>query len=164
MPTPHTDPATAAPAAEPARGALRLHMTREPGRDTLDGGWWPHSRDLVVELTDLVEHFPERFGRITRVLVSPQDWDLRAGSVAVSGRYVKVSAAARDDDAHLALLSTSHRTLLRVLVIPPGFTTDQGEEALLAAATHANSHSAQELLDTVTEHPDVDPRDHWPED
>ena len=97
---------------------------------------------------------------MTRVLVSPPDWDLRARAVAVSGRYVKVGTFARED-AHLVLLSTSHRTVLRVLVVPPELTSDQGEEALLAAATQGNAHPAQDLLDTVTEHPDVDPRDHW---
>jgi hypothetical protein len=75
-----------------------------------------------------------------------------------------VAASPREEDARLVLLTTSHRTQLRVLVIPPALTSDQGEEALLAAATHGNSHSAQDLLDTVTEHPDIDPRDHWARD
>ncbi|GAA1940093.1 DUF5994 family protein [Nocardioides hwasunensis] len=154
MTTPHPTP-------QPARGPLRLRMSQHPGRDTLDGGWWPRSRDLPVEMADLVDHFPSELGRVTRALVSPPDWDLRARAVAVSGRYVKVGSFPRDD-THLVLLTTSHRKLLRVLVVPPSLSDDQGEEALLAAATHGNAHSAEELLDTVTEHPDVDPRDHWP--
>jgi hypothetical protein len=54
--------------------------------------------------------------------------------------------------------------VLHVLVVPPGFTQDQGDEALLAAATSGNAHSASDLLDEVTEYPDIDPMDHWSDD
>ena len=40
-------------------------------------------------------------------------------------------------------------------------TTDQGEEALLAAATYGYEHTAASLLETVSEYPDVDPHDRW---
>ncbi|SEC85778.1 hypothetical protein SAMN04489844_3128 [Nocardioides exalbidus] len=142
------------------RGPLRLRMGRSPGQDVLDGGWWPQSRDLQVELADLIDHFPDHLGRVTRAVVSPPDWDLRARAVAVSGRYVKIESFPRDD-MHLVVLTTSRRARLRLLVVPHDLTDDQGEEALLAAATHGNAHPARELLDTVTEHPDVDPRDYW---
>lgn len=161
MPT--SDPAHPEPVVGPPtsdRGPVRLTLSRHPGRDTLDGGWWPRSRDLAVEMEDLVRHFPTELGRVTRAVVSPADWDLRARAVLVSGRYVGIDPSA-PDDSHLAVLTTSQRRRLRVLVIPPDFTTDQGEEALLAAATFGNEHAPADLLDTVTEHPDIDPRDHW---
>ncbi len=141
-------------------GALRLRMTDSPGRDVLDGGWWPRSRDLAVELADLADHFPASLGRITGVVVSPPDWDARIRSVPSNAGDVTVESVARDD-THLIELATTTQPRLRVLVVPPDFTDDQGEEALLAAATPGNAHPAIELLDTVTEHPDVDPRDHW---
>jgi hypothetical protein len=106
-----------------SRGALRLRMSEHPGTDSLDGGWWPQSRDLAVELADLVDHFPTRYGRMVRAL-----------------------------------------SMLHVLVVQPGFSDDQGAEALLAAATLGNAHTAQDLLDTVTEHADIDPRNHWSDD
>ena len=40
-------------------------------------------------------------------------------------------------------------------------TADQGEEALLAAATYGYEHTAASLLEIVSEYPDVDPRDQW---
>jgi hypothetical protein len=145
------------------RGPLRLRMAEHPGRDHLDGGWWPQSRDLTVELVDLVAHFPVQFGRIVRALISPPDWDPAPRRIPVTGGYVKVGSFPRDD-SHLIHLKTSNRSVLYVLVIPPGFTDDQGAEALLAAATFGNSHSAIDLLDTVTEYPDIDPFDHWTDD
>lgn len=145
------------------RSSLRLRMAEHSGRNHLDGGWWPQSRDLTLELADLVDHFPARFGRIVRALVSPPDWDLASRRVPVTGGSVKVGSFPRDD-AHLIHLTTSEGTVLLVLVVPPGFTHDQGEEALLAAATTGNAHSATDLLNEVTEYPDSDPVDQWRDD
>ena len=154
------------PVSEPAtlgRAPLRLRMAERPGRSHLDGGWWPQGRDLALELADLVDHFPPQSGRIVRALVSPPDWDSVPRRVRVTGGYVKVGLFPRDD-THLVHLTTSNRTVLRVLVVPPGFTHGQGDEALLASATAGNSHSAGDLLDEVTDHPDVDSMDHWTDD
>ena len=61
-------------------------------------------------------------------------------------------------------LETSTGTVLEVLVVPPGLSAAQGEEALLAAATPGYAETARSLLDTVSQHPDVDPADHWTDD
>ncbi|HEU5037652.1 MAG TPA: DUF5994 family protein [Nocardioides sp.] len=145
------------------RGPLRLRLADHPGEDRLDGGWWPRSRDLGVELADLVEHFPPQLGRIARALFSPPDWDPAPRRIPVGRGYLKVGSFPRDD-THLIILTTTDRTVLHVLVVPPGFTEGQGAEALLAAATPGNSHAAIDVLDEVTEHPDVDPEDHWNDD
>ncbi len=147
----------------PSRGPLRLRLAGPLGPHALDGGWWPRSQDLQVELVDLVDHFPEHFGRIVRALVSPADWEQAPRRVPVEGGYVKV-ALLSGDNTHLIHLTTSDRTVLRVLVVPPGLTDDQGDEALLAAATPRNASSATALLDLVTEYPDIDPMDHWTDD
>lgn len=135
-------------------------MAQELGRHALDGGWWPRSRDLSTELAQLVDQFPAELGRITQVLVSPADWDHRPDTVRAGHGIVDV-ATLPPDEAHLVTLATSAPAVLRVLVVPPDYTDDQGDEALLAAATHGNVHSTTDLLDTVTEHPDVDRRDLW---
>jgi hypothetical protein len=76
---------------------------------------------------------------------------------------VKVGSFPRDD-THLVLLRTADHAALRVLVVPPSMSPDQGDEALLASATPGYAHTAACLLDTVSEHPDVDPDDHWSDD
>jgi len=135
-------------------------MTRTTGVDRYDGGWWPRSRDLAVELVDLVDHLPPEHGRVERALFSPPDWDTAPQRVRAAGTDVDVGPLPRDD-AHLLELHTTGHTVLRLLVVPPAFSGDQGAEALLAAATAGNAHAAEDLLDVVSEHPDVDPADHW---
>lgn len=146
--------------AAPSRPPVRLALSDRPGKDALDGGWWPRSRDLGVELADLVDQFPPHLGRITRVLVSPPDWSERLRSVRVARGMVKVGSFPRDD-THVVHLTMSSRTRLCVLVVPPDLTEYEGEEALLAASTAGNSHSASDLLATVTDQLALDPRDHW---
>ena len=139
---------------------LRLRLASHLGRNSLDGGWWPRSRDLGIELGELVAQFPADLGRITQVRVSPSDWGLRPRTVQVARGMVRIGSFSTGD-AHVAHLTTSNRTLLRLLVVPHDLTDYQGEEALLAAATAGNAHTASELLRTVTDSPDVDPRDRW---
>ena len=142
---------------------LRLSMGKAPAPGGLQGGWWPQSRDLAVELADLVDHFPPEWGRIVRATFSPPDWDPAPRRIPTARGDVKVGSFPRDD-THLVLLKTTDHAVLRVLVVPPGMSPDQGDEALLAAATPGYAHTAACLLDTVSEHPDVDPEDHWSDD
>ena len=144
----------------PTRGPLRLRLSDRPGLDTLDGGWWPQSRDLAVELADLVDHFPAPLGRVQHAVYSPPDWDSAPRRVKVRDGHVELDAVPQDD-THVVLLRTSQRTTLRLLVVPPDFSDGQGAEALLAAATTGYAHSAGSLLETVTNEFDVDPGDHW---
>lgn len=130
------------------------------GRDQLDGGWWPRSRHLATEFADLVDHFPPEHGRVVRGLYSPPDWDDAPRRVAVAGRSVKVGMFPRDD-THVIYLTTSNRDVYCLLVVPASFDEAQGAEALLAATTRGNRHSAGDLLEVVTDELPVDPARRW---
>ncbi|KAA1415854.1 hypothetical protein F0U44_19640 [Nocardioides humilatus] len=138
--------------------ALRLRLGENQGQDRLDGGWWPHSRSLDTELGQLIDNFPN--GRVIRALYSPPDWDDTPRRVAARGRYVKTGNFPRDD-THLMYLTTSDRVVYCLLVVPPSFNASQGEEALTAASTRGNTHSAGDLLDTVTNELAVDQAALW---
>lgn len=148
-----------------ARTPLRLRLAEDPDREHLDGGWWPQSRDLAVELADLAEHFPPSVGRIVRALISPPDWDTAVRQVPVAGSYLKVGSFPRDD-THLIHIKTSDKTSLRFLVIPPSMSLSEGEEALEAAATWVTPSSAGQALAAVSHHTgdaDAGPG-HWADD
>ena len=148
------------PTTASTRVPLRLRVSDRPGLDTLDGGWWPQSRDLAVELADLADHFPSSLGQVQHAVYSPPDWDSTPRRVSVRGGFVELDAVPQDD-THVVLLRTSQRLTLRLLVVPADFSEGQGDEALLAAATTGYAHSAGSLLDTVTDQPQVDPVDYW---
>jgi hypothetical protein len=135
-------------------------MAETPGKQPLDGGWWPQSRDLTLELGDLVDNFPAELGRIVRVIFSPPDWDDAPRRVPTRRGYVKVGFDPHDD-THVMVLMTSERTELCVLVVPPDMSRTKGEEALLASVTAGYASSPGALLTAVRERPDVDEGDHW---
>lgn len=145
------------------RVPLRLQLAEPDRRNSVDGGWWPQSRDLAVELADLVDHFPGDGARVARALFSPPDWDPAPRRIPVARGYVKVGSFP-EDDTHLLTVAMSDRSRLRILVIPSSFTRAQGDEALLAASTRNNRYDANDILVEVSNQPAVDPVDHWDDD
>ncbi|WP_157571094.1 DUF5994 family protein [Nocardioides insulae] len=137
-------------------------MTEQRGRGQLDGGWWPQSRYLAVELADLVDHFPPHLGRIVRAVFSPPDWESAPRRIAVSGGYVKVGSFPRDD-THLIHLKTSDRTVLRVLVVPPSLDADRADD-VLSVAVNGSADTAFALLDEVSADVATGPWQHWNDD
>lgn len=127
------------------RQPLRLSISARPGRDTLDGGWWPQSRDLAVELPDLIANFPDGHGRVVRAVYSPPDWDGREHRVPqpLPRGCVKVGSFPQDDTHVIDLLMTGSKRL-RLLVVPAGAA--DGDAAITAASTVGNSRSAADLL------------------
>lgn len=144
----------------PPRQPLRLRMAEHPGKQPLDGGWWPQSRDLTRELGDLVDNFPPALGRVVRVMYSPPDWDDAPRRVPTRRGYVKAGFDA-DDDTHVLVLTTSERTELCLLVVPHDLSRGKGEEALLAAVTPGYASSPTALLTAIHESPEVDDGERW---
>ncbi len=140
---------------------LRLRLAAHPGRDHLDGGWWPHTRDLATELSRLVDGLPTDLAPVVGALHSPADWDhAPTGPLRVAAGHVDVDRFPGADPA-LVQLTLADDTVWRLLVVPPDFSPDQGEEALLAAATSGNRHDAADLLDTVEGGYESRVEDHW---
>lgn len=128
------------------RVPLRLRMAEPGSHNHLDGGWWPQGRDLAVELADLVDHFPERFGRVVRAVYSPPDWDEGSHGISVGTGFMKVGSFPRDD-THMMVLKTSDRRTHRLLVVPPHYSETQAEEALEAASSADNTTPGVVLLE-----------------
>ncbi len=141
----------------------RLRLAEHPGPDYLDGAWWPRSRDLVVELADLVDHFPPASGRIVRALYSPPDWEPAPRRIPIAAGSIKVGSFPRDDTHSIDLTMADH-TVLRLLVVPPASPGDQAAAALVAAAAPNNALSATAQLDAAGGHLDAAPVDHWSDD
>lgn len=111
---------------QPLRFALRPAAV---DRKVPDAAWWPRSRSLNDQLSDLFALWPEDQGRIMRVLYSPPDWDDHPRKVLVAGRLVKTGNFPRDDthEIVLTLFDGQHRT---ITVIPPGTTREVATDLL----------------------------------
>lgn len=146
--------------APETRRPLRLKLGSAPGQDRLDGAWWPYSRDLESEMSDLVQQFPPAHGPISRAVYSLRDWDTAPRELVAGQRVITVDAFP-SDDTHVLIVQLGDGRRLTLLVVPPDFTPGQGEEALLAGSTAGNRHTAGELLHEVTDQHDADPADRW---
>lgn len=122
------------------RVPLRLRLHPEPGSGAhLDGAWWPQSRDLALEVADLVDHFPAESGRIQRLLFSPPDWDAAGAAgtrrVRATRGTVKVGSFPRDD-THLVILTLAPGERLHVLVVPSDHEPELADDLLARVPEH----------------------------
>jgi hypothetical protein len=126
------------PTTPAERVPLRLGLSARSS-SSLGGAWWPQSRDLQLEAADLVDHFPEAAGHISRLLFSRPDWD----HPTVSGRGVRRINAGRGavkvgsfprDDTHLMILSMSSGKRLNLRVIPSDTDAVEAERQLRSAS------------------------------
>ena len=107
-----------APASAAERVPLRLRLNQTMGDGALDGSWWPQSRDLSLELADLVDNLPVELGEIHRVVFSRPDWDTAPHRVRVARGLLKVGSHPHEDN-HQVWLRTSTRRMMRLAVTAP---------------------------------------------
>ena len=124
------------------RRPLRLQLNSTMGDGTQDGTWWPQTRDLSIELPDLVDHFPEGYGLVDRIIVARPDWDTAPRQVWVRRGPLEVGPCPRDI-AHQILLSMSTRRKIALVVTPP-----EAPPSAHASAHRALSKSALDVDDT----------------
>jgi hypothetical protein len=131
-PTP-PNPDTAAVAT--TRSAIRLRLNSVlDRRGTVDGAWWPRSRDAAAELPALISAVDQRLGRaVLRVGLYHDAWVHIPRRIVVRGRQVKVGWF-RSADPHLITLTIEGAEPITVLVIPPGTVNDSAMAALTLAA------------------------------
>ncbi|ANB07121.1 hypothetical protein SAM40697_3163 [Streptomyces ambofaciens] len=124
----------ATPATPPPLPLLRLRLTPRgvlPRR--IDGVWWPHSRDLLAQLPQLLAALPTAWGDIVSVTVNGAAWSAGPGRMLVANQVVHLhKAAARHAPDTVVLLSPGHGRW-DLLVVPPD-TTEEAAATLMAAA------------------------------
>ncbi len=125
MTTP-THPSPSAPDVD--RVPLRLDMNQTMGDGAVDGSWWPQSRDLSLELADLVDHLPVALGEIHRVVFSRPDWDTAPHQVRVARGPLKVGSYPRHDN-HQVWLRTSTGNTMRLSVTAPEGSPRSGADS-----------------------------------
>jgi hypothetical protein len=128
-------------------GAVRVRLDPEPSRETvLDGGWWPRSTDLMVELPQLIAALSGR-GEITHALLNSADWDLPHERRLSAGRKgVRLGFYSSQPAGLITLMSDFGRDRFDLVVVPPSTGPADADAAMKAAADATDDRRAPALL------------------
>jgi Family of unknown function (DUF5994) len=120
---PLNKPATSsASSAQTPVGAdgLRLRRREPSAADGfVDGGWWPHTLDLSLELPRLLAAFRPPGQHVARVVYNPAAWDPAPRTLTVSGHVVRLDRSSGREPALLSLVDASGGTRADLIVVPP---------------------------------------------
>jgi hypothetical protein len=119
-------------------------------RTTLDGAWWPHSRNLFHELPALIDELHHRGVRVTRVAYSPDGWDPAPTRLSTDGRVIRLGSFRTIDPQLLSLTGDLTRTRVDLLVLPPDATEATARQVFAAATAVGNDRSPTALLADVS--------------
>ena len=136
--TPQTGMAAGASSISPR---LRL---KPQGRTTgsVDGAWWPRSRDLSAELPELAA----RLGRLDRVSYNISVWGVTVPRrAAVDGHRVRLEGF-HSHHRHTVEVITTDQHRLTLLVVAPESTPASAQQLLATASRRDNAASIDELI------------------
>jgi uncharacterized protein DUF5994 len=129
---------------------LRL-KPRAPQNGYVDGGWWPHSADLLAELPDLLSVLSVRLGPIGRVIYNVNEWATSPAKFATGGRTIRLDGY-RLQPINTVEVIGLHGKKIVLLVVSPQADPDQAHATLMTAAGPTNVSNAEILLTTGTHH------------
>ena len=139
----------------------------------VDGGWWPDSRDLVVELPALTRALTARLGRVTRVAFPIDAWIAPPRLITVDGRTIRLEGFHHQDE-YIVHVSGPDRRRISLLVIPQDATAIAAHEAMTTASGRDNVNQPVDILAAAASgRPATRPRlrllrdddqDHWATD
>ena len=126
---------------------VRVRLDPEPSRETvLDGGWWPRSTDLMVELPQLIGALSGR-GEITHALLNSADWDLPHERRLSAGRKgIRLGFYSSQPAGLITLMSDFGKDRFDLVVVPPSADAAAAKSAMRSAADAKDSRRAPELL------------------
>ncbi|WP_433688349.1 DUF5994 family protein [Micromonospora carbonacea] len=115
-------------------------------RAMLDGGWWPTSRDPVVELCSLVTALTaQRGGVIERIMLQPAAWARHPCRIGVGGAVVRVGWFTTLGAA-LVIITGRQDLRIDLAVIAPETPYAAATAAMFAASRPANTTRAADIL------------------
>ena len=114
------------------------------GNAAFDGAWFPRSRDLAVEVPELIAELDRRGVRVERFTYALDAWDPAPRKLVVLGRTVRTGGF-RSMDPHIACLTWANRRA-DLLVVPPETDVLTGARALRLATRRGLPRAPQLVL------------------
>jgi hypothetical protein len=125
---------------------VRLRGDGTTAETAFDGAWWPRSRDLAVELPELVAALELLGVRIERFTHPRQPWEtLPPRKVTVNGRLVRTGAFGTMHPQLVSLTAEGGRRI-DLLVVPPEADALTGVRALRMSGQRDERNTPQYVL------------------
>jgi hypothetical protein len=130
----------------PPEDRVRLKLKPRSGSTSgfVDGGWWPRSRDLSAELSDLLAVLAIRLGPVERVSYRLSDWEPAVRRIVVDGGLVHLVGYRGRPVSTVDVIAAKDRVTL--LVVPPGAAAGAAHRALQASGHRDNADAVADLL------------------
>lgn len=134
---------TVTPEGVDARARLTIKPPA-PVTGSVDGGWWPRSRDLAAEAPALLAALDERLARAEGVTYNLDDWGPTPRRIEVGRARIRLSGYRSQHPDTIDVHGRGRRVTL--LVVAPETTEPVARAALRAAAHPASTDGVEALL------------------
>jgi hypothetical protein len=140
-----------APVQQGFRGGIDVRVSLRDdaggGRSAFDGGWFPRSRDLAVELPELIAELDRRDLRVERFTYALDAWTTHPQrKLTVSGRVVRTGGFRSMDPRVVCLTWAGGTRRADLLVVPPETDVVTGARALRLSTRPGLPRSPQMVL------------------
>ena len=147
-------PMTISPAAMKDTGfraGIDVRVSLRPdmgdGREPFDGAWFPRSRDLAIEVPELIAELDRRGVRVERFTYALDAWSAPVDrKILVAGRIVRTGGFRSMDPGVVCLTWDGGARRADLLVVPPETDVLTGARALRLCTRRGLPRSPQMVL------------------
>ncbi len=125
---------------------VSLRADAGSGDSAFDGAWFPRSRDLGVELPELIAELDRRGVRVERFTYPLEVWQPVPRKVVVSGRLIRTGGFRSMDPLVVCLTWAAGTRRADLLVVPPETDVLTGARALRLCTRRGLPSSPQMVL------------------
>ena len=125
---------------------VSLRENAGDGASAFDGAWFPRSRDLAVELPELIAELDRRGVRVERFTYALDAWSPVTRKLEVQGRIVRTGGFRSMDAGVVCLTWTGGSRRADLLVVPPETDVLTGARALRLCTRRGLPPSPQMVL------------------
>ncbi|SDC57578.1 hypothetical protein SAMN05660690_1971 [Geodermatophilus telluris] len=123
------------------------------GTNAFDGAWFPRSRDLTVEVPELIAALDRRGLRVERFTYPLDAWQPAPRKVVVDGRVVRTGGFRSMDPGVVCLSWAGGNRRADLLVVPPETDVITGVRALRLCTRRGLPRSPQMVLAAARSQP-----------
>jgi hypothetical protein len=125
---------------------VSLRANAGDGSSAFDGAWFPRTRDLAVEVPELIAELDRRGLRVERFTYPLDAWLPVPRKIVVQGRVVRTGGFRSMDPGVVCVISAAGSRRADLLVVPPETDVLTGARALRLCTRRGLPRSPQMVL------------------